>query len=85
MNAPTLTWLALMTATMGSFSIAEYLPQRRLAVAAILLVAAFKVQLILRQFMELKSGPLSWRTTFAVWTAACTAMIVGLTWYTMTK
>jgi predicted alpha/beta hydrolase family esterase len=83
MSAPTITWLVLVAATLGSFATAELLSQRAVAVAIILLVAAFKVRLILHRFMDLRSAPFSWRATFDVWTAACTAMIVGLTWYAM--
>lgn len=78
-----MTWAALVAATLGSFMVAEYLPQRHVAVAAILLVAAFKVRTILRNFMELRHAPAPWRITFDAWTALCAAMITGLCWYTM--
>jgi predicted alpha/beta hydrolase family esterase len=81
MNATTTTWAMLVTATLGSFVVAEYVAERKLAVAAILLVAAFKVRLILRNFMELRAAPAVWRVTFDVWTAACASMIIGLCWY----
>jgi len=83
-SVPTLTWMLLVAATLGSFATAEYLPQRSLAVAVILSVAALKARFILHQFMELRSGPFPWRATFDVWIAVCAAMIVGLTWYAIT-
>lgn len=84
MNSPTFTWIILIAATLGSFAVAEFLPHRQAAVAAILLVAAIKVRLILHQFMDLKGAPFSWRATFDVWTAGCAAMIVGVTCYALT-
>ncbi|MDB5976512.1 MAG: hypothetical protein JWR07_3272 [Nevskia sp.] len=83
MIAPTITWIMLIAATLGSFASAEFLSQRSVSVAAILLVAAFKVRLILHQFMDLRSAPFSWRATFDVWLAGCAVMIFGLTWYTL--
>lgn len=84
MSAPTITWLILVAATLGSFTVAEYLPQRQMAVAAIFLVAAIKVRLILHQFMDLRSAPWPWRVTLDVWTMGCAAMISGLSWYALT-
>jgi predicted alpha/beta hydrolase family esterase len=83
MTSPTLTWAILMSATIGSFATAEYLPQRHVAVAAILLIAAFKVRTILRNFMELRDAPKPWKITFDAWTFFCAVMITSLCWYTM--
>jgi len=78
MIAATITWIVLIAATLGSFAAAELLPQRSVAVAAILLVAAFKVRLIVHHYMDLGSAPFSWRTTFDVWILGCAIMIFGL-------
>lgn len=74
-------WATLMVATLGSYCLAEYLGQPSIAVAAIILVAAFKVRLILRHFMELKAGPLTWRLFFDAWIGVCAALIIGLYFY----
>ena len=83
MSAPTMTWVMLVVATIGSFTAAEYLPQRHVAVAVILLVSAFKVRAIIRNFMELRHAPAPWRIMFDAWTAVCALMITGLCWCTM--
>lgn len=75
-----LTWATLMVATVGSVGTAEYLGHPLLAVAAIMGIAALKIHLILRHFMELKDGPVALRVLFGLWTAGCMAMIVGFYW-----
>lgn len=75
-----LTWAALVIATLGSVGTGEYLGHPLLAVAAILGIAAFKVRLILRHFMELHEAPPGWRLFFDLWTGGCAAMIVGFYW-----
>lgn len=78
-----LVWSILILFTIGSCAIAEFLPRRELAVALIMFVAAFKIRLILRHFMELRHGPLELRIFFDVWTAGCAAMIFGVYWYAL--
>lgn len=73
-------WLVLVIATVGSFGTAEFLGHPGLGVAGIIGIAAFKIRLIIRHFMELKRGPLGLRVFFDVWIAACAAMIIGLYW-----
>lgn len=70
-------WLALIVATLGSFVVAEYLAQPRWGVAAIMIVAAFKVRLILRHFMELKHASTELRVLFDAWILVCAGMISG--------
>lgn len=74
-----------MIATLGSVGTAEYLGHPVAAVAAIMVIAAIKVRLILRNFMELKDGPLPMRILFDVWTAGCAALIVGLYWAALAR
>jgi hypothetical protein len=76
-----LVWGTLVLATLGSFGVAEYLPHPLLAVAVFILIAAFKIRLILRHFMELKDGPLGLRVFFDLWTGSCAALIIGLCWF----
>ena len=77
MIAATITWITLITATLASFATAELLPQRSVAIAAILLAAAFKARLIMHHYMDLRSAPFSLRATFDVWLFGCAAMIFG--------
>ena len=43
-----IVWALLVGATLGSFSLAEFVPARSLAVPAIMLIAAIKIRLIVR-------------------------------------
>lgn len=79
----TLVWATLMAATLASYCVAEYPGRSSLAVAAILFVAAFKIRLILRHFMELKDGPLPLRLLFDAWTGGCATLIAGLYYYAL--
>lgn len=70
-----LTWGSLVLATLVGVGTAEFLGHRSLAAAAIMMVAGIKVYLILRNFMELKNGPVGFRVFFAFWIAACAGAI----------
>lgn len=79
-NPPRLyrSWFALVAVTMVSFLAAEYLDQRRIAVAAILMIAAIKVALIMRNFMEIAAAPRGIRLYLGAWTIACALLIFGM-------
>ena len=49
--------LGLIGITLVSFATADYLGRRDVAVAAVLSIAAIKVTIILRRFMDLGSAP----------------------------
>ena len=57
----TLAWLTLLAATAVSFALAESAGAARLASAAVVLIAGFKVRLVFLYFMELGGGAMPWR------------------------
>jgi hypothetical protein len=71
-------YLCLLGATFFAYGISEAPSDRRLLVAGVMAVAALKVGLILRHFMELEAAPKAWRIGFACWTWGCAAMIAGM-------
>ena len=79
-RSPRNAWLLLLAVSAASFLTAEYLPERHLAVAAILGIAALKVLVVLFRFMELGSAPRAVRIYFLGWTAVCAIVPFGLWW-----
>jgi hypothetical protein len=75
----TRTWLLLIGVTALSFTNAELVPWRALAVAAVMLIAAAKVFVIMRRFMDVAFAPKGVRIYLGLWTAGC-ALGVVLLW-----
>jgi heme/copper-type cytochrome/quinol oxidase subunit 4 len=48
------------------------------ATASIVLIAAFKVRLVMLHFMELRNAPLAWRCVYEGWLLVATASILGI-------
>jgi heme/copper-type cytochrome/quinol oxidase subunit 4 len=80
-TAPRRAWLWLLAISAISFSAAEYLGERHLAVMAILGIAAAKVLIILYRFMELDAAPRGIRIFFLSWTAICAVLPFTLWWW----
>ena len=76
----TRVWLVLMAVTLAAWSFAEYGPSARLATTFVMLIAAFKVRLVIAHFMELGWKPYPWRALLECWTIASTALILGGYW-----
>ena len=76
----TRAWLALVAVTLVSFVLAEGDGSPRLVATVVMLIAAFKVHLVVVHFMELRWRPLPWRVLFEGWTVAVTLVIVGGYW-----
>ncbi len=76
----TRAWLALVAVTLVSFALAEGAASPRLAATLVMLIAAFKVRLVVVHFMELRWRPLPWRVLLECWTVAITLVIVGGYW-----
>jgi len=72
----TLAWLTLLAATAVSFALAESAGAARLASAAVVLIAGFKVRLVFLHFMELAGGAMPWRVIAELWLAGVTGLIV---------
>jgi len=74
----TRVWVALVWATLLSWVAAESGETALLAAVAVLVVAAAKVGLVLRHFMEVGRGSGAWRYFFTSWVIAVTGvMLVG--------
>ena len=74
-------WLVLVAATLVSW----WLVERRGAAAHIatttaLLIARFKVRMVLQNFMELRTAPRLWRAVFDAWVAVFIGVIVAGYW-----
>lgn len=74
-----LVWLALMLATcVTTWGLSKDAFAPAVATVATVLIAAFKVRLVLLYFMELRHAPLPWRLLFEAWVLLCAAAIVGV-------
>jgi heme/copper-type cytochrome/quinol oxidase subunit 4 len=76
-----LTWVVLVVATVVTTWVltAESI-DRRLALVAIFSVAAWKVRLVMTDFIELREAPLAGRLIFEGWAVAVPLAIVLLAW-----
>jgi heme/copper-type cytochrome/quinol oxidase subunit 4 len=73
----TIVWAALMLATCAStWLLAKNSVTPAVATAAIMLIAAVKVRLVIRYFMEVRRAPLALRFICDGWLLAVTALIV---------
>jgi heme/copper-type cytochrome/quinol oxidase subunit 4 len=74
-----LVWLVLMLATcVTTWGLSKDAFSPGVAVVTIFLIAAFKVRLVLRHFMELRHAPLAWRLVFEAWVVISTAAVLGI-------
>jgi heme/copper-type cytochrome/quinol oxidase subunit 4 len=72
-------WFLLVVATLGGTWLAEHHGLAgRWTVAVILLLAAFKVRLVMIHFMELGKAPWRWRATFQTWIVVVCSLIGGM-------
>jgi heme/copper-type cytochrome/quinol oxidase subunit 4 len=79
-RGPRNAWLLLLVISAASFGVAEYLGDRHVAIATILVIAGLKVGIILFRFMELGHAPRGIRIYFMLWTAVCTVVPFALWW-----
>lgn len=77
---PARVWLLLVAATLASWWLAEDLASGRIAATAAILIAAFKINLVVAHFMELRWRPRPWRMAIAGWIALVTAIILAGYW-----
>jgi heme/copper-type cytochrome/quinol oxidase subunit 4 len=76
----TRVWVALVSATLLSWVAAEAGEIALLAAVAVLVIAATKVGLVLRYFMEVGRGSGTWGYFFTIWVAAVTGAILVSYW-----
>ena len=73
----TIVWAALMLATCAStWLLSKNSVTPEVATVAIMLIAAVKVRLVMRHFMEVRRAPLALRFVCDGWLLAVTALIV---------
>jgi hypothetical protein len=76
-----LTWLVLVVATvLTTWVLTAESIDRRLALVAIFAVAAWKVRLVMTDFIELREAPIVGRLIFEGWAVAVPLLIVLLAW-----
>ena len=72
-----IAWAALMLATCAStWLLSKHSVTPEVATVAIMLIAAVKVRLVMRHFMEVRRAPLALRFVCDGWLLAVTALIV---------
>jgi hypothetical protein len=72
-----IVWAALMLATCAStWLLSKNSVTPEVATVPIMLIAAFKVRLVMRHFMEVRLAPLALRFVCDGWLLAVTALIV---------
>ena len=76
----TRVWLALVAATLFSWAMAEHAASARVAATSVILIAAFKVRLVIVHFMELDWKPYPWRVLLECWTVGSAVLIIGGYW-----
>ncbi len=72
----TKVWVALVSATLLSWVAAEAGETAQLAAVAVLVIAAAKVGLVVRHFMDVGRGSGSWGYFFTSWVVAVTGVMV---------
>lgn len=74
----TAIWLLLMVATCATtWWLSKDGVSAQFGTIAIVLIAAFKIRLVLMHFMELRHAPTPWRLIFEAWVLIATAAILG--------
>ena len=77
----TTVWIALVAATLAIGSLSEWYARGVQIVPTLMLIAAFKVRLVLLHFMELRVTRPPWRYILESWVAVCSLLITGLYLY----
>jgi Prokaryotic Cytochrome C oxidase subunit IV len=73
-------WLLLIAATLFSWLLAEDASAAKWEATAVILVAAFKINMVVAHFMELKWRPRPVRLVVSGWLALVTTFIIGGYW-----
>jgi hypothetical protein len=77
---PTTVWLLLVSATIASWLLTEDTDAIRVGATAVVLIAAFKINMVVSRFMELAWQPRPWRIVISVWLTLVTTIIIGGYW-----
>lgn len=75
-------WAVLALATLAGFILAEGAVGARIAATAAILLAAFKINLVVEQYMDLRWSHRPLRLLMALWLAAVTTILLIGYWAT---
>jgi hypothetical protein len=70
-------WLGLIALTLASYTTAETMSDRRLVLASVFAIAAFKGQIVASRFMEVGHALPHWKALYRVWIVAIAIMLAG--------
>jgi Prokaryotic Cytochrome C oxidase subunit IV len=73
-------WLLLVAATLTSWFVTEGETSASVGSTAVILIAAFKINLVIAHFMELKWQPIPYRIVLSGWIFLVSAIIIGGIW-----
>ncbi len=73
-------WALLVIATLLSWFLKGDAVAAKAGATAVILIAAFKVNLVISHFMELRWQPAPFRLIVSIWLAISTAIIIGGYW-----
>lgn len=77
---PIHVWAILVTVTLSGWFLSEDTGAVRFGATAVILIAAFKINLVIGHFMELGWQPRPWRLVLSGWLAMVTIIIIGCYW-----
>jgi membrane protein YdbS with pleckstrin-like domain len=73
-------WLLLIAASLFSWFVTEDMNGAKWGATAVILIAAFKINLVIGHFMELKWQPRPYRFVLTGWLALVSTIIIGGYW-----
>jgi heme/copper-type cytochrome/quinol oxidase subunit 4 len=77
---PLQVWISLVAATLISWVVTEDTIAVKFGATAVVLIAAFKINLVVSHFMELKWQPRPFRIVISGWLTLVTTIIIGGYW-----
>jgi cytochrome c oxidase subunit IV len=77
---PWQVWLLLFVATLISWFVTEDVEAARWGSTAVILIAAFKINMVIAHFMELNWQPAPYRIVLSGWILVVSTIIIGGIW-----
>lgn len=77
---PLHVWILLIFASLFSWFVTEDMNAAKWGATSVILIAAFKINLVIAHFMELKWQPRPFRLIVSGWLAVVTCIIIGGYW-----
>ena len=75
-----IVWLFLIAASLLSWFLVEGADAAKSGATAVILIAAFKINLVIAHFMELKWQPAPYRIILTSWLGLVSTIIIGGYW-----